>query len=104
MARVEIEATSVWDRLLKELGAGALGLGPGGLIGFEAHVVTVKESERFSSTAAAWRWKPAGQLLERLRVRKVPGEIAAIRSAAELAAEAVDEELAPVGLGHADLP
>jgi Xaa-Pro aminopeptidase len=104
LARVEIEATSVWDRLFNELGDGGLGLGPGGLIGFEAHVVTVKEAERFSSTAAtAWRWKPAGQLVERLRVRKDPGEIAAIRAAAELAAEALDETLATVRSGQTEL-
>src|SRR5881397_795691 len=36
VARVEIEGTSVWDRLLKELGAGVSGLGPGRSIGFEA--------------------------------------------------------------------
>ena len=29
LARVEIEATSVWDRLFNELGAGGLGLGTG---------------------------------------------------------------------------
>ncbi len=100
VARVEIEATSVWDRLFKELPT----LGGIGVIGFEAHVVTVKEAERFSSTAAAaWRWKPVSELVERLRVRKDAGEIAAIRSAAELAAEALRETLATVRPGQTEL-
>ena len=100
VARVEIEATSVWDRLLKELPTLGASIS---VIGFEAHVVTVKEAERFSSTAAAaWRWKPAGELVERLRVRKDAGEIAAIRSAAELAAEALREALASVRAGQTE--
>jgi len=83
VARVEIEGTSVWDRLFKELGAGASGLGPGSWIGFEAHALSVKDAERFSSgPGAAWRWKAAGELVEKLRVRKDAGEVAAIRAAA----------------------
>ncbi|HEV2670122.1 MAG TPA: aminopeptidase P family protein [Gemmatimonadales bacterium] len=101
VARVAIEATSVWDRLFKELPT--LG-GSIGVIGFEAHSVTVKEAERFSSAvAAAWRWKPAGELVERLRVRKDAGEVAAIRSAAALAAEALRETLASVRPGQTEL-
>ena len=101
VARVEIEATSVWDRLFKELPT--LG-GSIGVIGFEAHSVTVKDAERFASPAAtAWRWKPAGELVERLRVRKDAGEVAAIRSAAMLAAEALGETLASVRPGQTEL-
>ena len=97
VARVEIEGTSVWDRLFKELGAGVSGLGPGSWIGFEAHALNVKDAERFSTgPGAAWRWKPAGELVERLRVRKDPGEVAAIRAAAELATAALRDTLAAV--------
>jgi Xaa-Pro aminopeptidase len=103
VARVEIEGTSVWDRLFKEL-PGASGLGPGGWIGFEAHAVSVKEAERFSSSvASAWRWKPAGALVERLRVRKDAGEVAAIRAAAALAAAALRDTLALVRAGQTEL-
>ena len=100
VARVEIEGTSVWDRLFKELGAGVSGLLPGGSIGFEAHTISVKDAERFSTgPGTAWRWKPAGELVERLRVRKDPGEVAAIRAAAALATAALRETLAGVGPG-----
>ena len=97
VARVEIEGTSVWERLFKELGAGVSGLGPGGSVGFEAHTTSVKDAERFSSApGAAWRWKPAGELVERLRVRKDTGEVAAIRAAAAVAAAALRDTLAAV--------
>src|SRR6266487_6109661 len=104
VARVEIEGTSVWDRLFKELGAGASGLGPGSWIGFEAHALSVKDAERFSTgPGPAWRWKAAGELVERLRVRKDAGEVAAIRAAAALAATALRDTLAAVRAGQTEL-
>ncbi len=97
VARVEIEGTSVWERLLKELP-------PLDLIGFEAHALTVKEAERLSSmAAAAWRWKPAGELVERLRVRKDAGEVAAIRAAAAVATAALRDTLAETRPGQTEL-
>ena len=55
VARVEIEGTSVWDRLFKELPT--ISSSTVGLIGFESHSISVKDAERFSSGAgAAWRW------------------------------------------------
>jgi Xaa-Pro aminopeptidase len=98
VARVEIEGTSVWDRLFKELPT----LGPLALIGFEAHALSVKEAERLQA-ASTWRWKPAGELVERLRVRKDDGEVAAIRSAAALATEALRDTLAAVRIGQTEL-
>lgn len=104
VARVEIDGTSVWDRLFKELGAGGSGLGPGDSIGFEAHAVSVKDAERFSTgPGAAWRWKAAGELVERLRVRKDAGEVAAIRAAAGVAGAALRDTLAAVRPGQSEL-
>jgi Xaa-Pro aminopeptidase len=103
VARIEIEGTSLWDRLFKEL-AGGSGLVAGDSIGFEAHALSVKDAERFSSTAAApWRWKPAGELVERLRVRKDAGEVAAIRAAGAIATQALRETLASVRPGQTEL-
>jgi Xaa-Pro aminopeptidase len=97
VARVEIEGTSVWERLFKELP-------PLGLIGFEPHALTVKDAERLSSSAAAaWRWKPAGELVERLRVRKDAGEVSAIGSAAALAAAALRDTLGEIRPGQTEL-
>ena len=100
VARVEIEGTSVWDRLFKELPT----LGTLDLAGFEGHALSVKEAERFSQGAgAAWRWKPAGELVERLRVRKDEAEVAAIRAAAGVATAALGETLASARPGQTEL-
>src|SRR5205809_3991931 len=104
VARVEIEGTSVWDRLFKELGAGASGLGPGSWIGFEAHALSVKDAERFASgPGAGWRWKAAGEMGGKLRVRKDAGEVAAIRAAATVATGALRDTLAEVRPGLTEL-
>jgi len=101
LARVEIEAMSVWDRLFKELPT----LGSLTTIGFEAHALTVKDAERLSSApaAATWRWRPTGELVERLRVRKDAGEVAAIRAAAAVAGVALRETLGTVRAGQTEL-
>jgi Xaa-Pro aminopeptidase len=99
-ARVEIEGTSVWDRLFKELPT----LGALAVIGFEAHALSVKDAERFSNgPGTSWRWKGAGELVERLRVRKDAGEIGAIRAAAALAATALRDTLTDVRCGQTEL-
>ncbi len=101
VARVEIEGTSVWDRLFKELPT----LGALATIGYEAHALTVKDAERLSAAGPgkSWRWASAGELVERLRVRKDPGEVAAIRAAATLAGEALRDTLAAVRPGMTEL-
>lgn len=98
VARVEIEGTSVWDRLFRELPS----LGPLSTIGFEAQALTVKDAERLAA-APAWKWKPTADLVERLRARKDAGEVAAIRAAATLAAEALTDTLATVRVGQSEL-
>jgi len=95
VARVEVERTSVWDRLFREMGR----LGSLDAVGFEGHALTVREAERLVAGGKPWRWQPAGELVEALRVRKDQGEIAAIRDAAALAAEALRITLARVRPG-----
>ncbi len=97
VARVIVERNSVWDRLFKELGA--LGGNRLETVGYEAHALTVKEAERLGVAGKAWRWKPAGEVVERLRARKDPAEVAAIRAAAQLAGAALRETLAAVRAG-----
>src|SRR6266550_668068 len=81
VARVEVESTSVWDRFFKELAT----LGPLSALGYEAHALTVQDAERFTQAGLAWHWTATKDLVERLRAAKGPGEVAAIRSAAEVA-------------------
>ena len=95
VARVVIERASAWDRLFRELAS----LGTLQRIGYEAHALTVKDAERLGAAGQAWRWRAAGELVERLRACKDPEEVAAIRAAAALAAAAWRETLAAVRVG-----
>ena len=99
VARVEVEGTSVWDRFFRDLAT----LGPLGWMGYEAHALTVRDAERLAEGGKAWRWKSTTELVERLRVCKVPGEVAAIRSAAALAGEALSDTLGHVRVGMTEL-
>src|SRR5689334_21429329 len=99
VARVEVESTSVWDRFFKELAT----LGPRTWFGYEAHALTVHDAERFTQAGKAWRWKATTELVERLRAAKDAGEVAAIRSAAALAGEALRHTLALVRSGMTEL-
>jgi Xaa-Pro aminopeptidase len=102
VARVVVERTSVWERLFKELPA----LGPVRRMGYEAHAMTVREAERLSANGAPqrpWRWCPAGDLVEQLRVRKDLEEVESIRAAASLASEAFHRVLAEVRPGLTEI-
>src|SRR5204863_419582 len=95
VARIEVDSTSVWDRFFKELAT----LGPLTTLGYEAHALSVHDAERFAQAGKAWRWIPTTELVERLRAVKDEGEVAAIRSAALLAGEALRQTLAWVRRG-----
>src|SRR2546427_485865 len=69
----------------------------------EALVLRVKDAERLAEGGKPWRWKPTTELVERLRVRKDAGEVAAIRSAAALAGEALARTLREVRPGLTEL-
>lgn len=98
-ARVVIERTSAWDRLLREMGAlgGALHA-----VGYEAHIVSARDAERLQAAGTGWRWRAGPALVERLRLRKSPAEIAAVRAAAMLAGEALRRALATVRVGQTE--
>ncbi len=93
-ARVEVDPTSVWDRLKKVLGER-----PAAATGFEAHIATVRDRERLEALVPGLTWLPAGELVEGLRAVKDAGEVAAIRRAAALAQEALAETLPQVRPG-----
>src|SRR5881394_185089 len=99
VARVEVDSTSVWDRFFQELAT----LGPVGTLGYEAHALSVHDAERFAQAGKAWRWVPTTDLVERLRAAKDASEVAAIRSAALLAGEALRQTLPEVRSGMTEL-
>ncbi len=99
VARIEVDGTSVWDRFFKELPT----LGRLERIGYEAHALSVHDAARFAQAGKAWRWTATTDLVERLRAAKDEGEVAAIRSAAALAGEALRETLSHVWPGMTEL-
>ncbi|HET9709652.1 MAG TPA: aminopeptidase P family protein [Gemmatimonadales bacterium] len=96
-ARVVVERTSAWERLFREAGGSNLGT-----IGYEAHALSAKDAERLGVLGKGWRWRAAPELVERLRVRKSAPEVAAIRTAAQLAAQALATTLAGVHPGQTE--
>lgn len=98
-ARIEIVSTDVWSRVWEVVRAApALDT-----VGFEAHAVTVYQAGRFADAKLPCRLQPANELVERLRVRKHPTEVAAIRRAAALAGEALRATLESVRVGEREL-
>jgi Xaa-Pro aminopeptidase len=95
-ARVEVDQTSVWNRLSRVLG----GL-PQGAIGIESHAVTVKDAERITGLTRS-RIVPTADMVERLRAVKSPEEVGAIQAAAELAQDALAEMLPTVRPGQSE--
>src|SRR5258708_23741816 len=77
VARVEVERTSVWERLFKSLAT----LGPLERVGYEPHALTVKAAERLSQAGRARAWFPPGELGEPLRPRHDPTPSAPARAA-----------------------
>lgn len=96
-ARVEVDRTSVWERLGKLLGEA-----PPAALGIEAHAITVRDAERVAGLSRG-RVVPAGELVERLRAVKAPEEVEAVRTAAALAQAALAEVLPTVRAGSTEL-
>lgn len=97
VVRVEVDQVSVWERLKRVLGERA-----SGVAGFEAHIATVRDRERIEGLAPGLAWRPAPELVERLRAAKDAGEVASIREAAALAQEALAETLPAVRPGETE--
>lgn len=96
-ARVVVERTSAWERLIREAGGARLGT-----IGYEAHALSAKDAERLGVLGKGWHWRAAPELVERLRVRKSAAEVAAVRAAAQLAGAALAATLAQVRVGQTE--
>lgn len=94
-ARVEIESVSLWQRVQRVIGE----LAPV-RVGFESHVATTRDLDRLDGLRA--RLVPTMELVEGLRTTKSPEEVAAIRAAAALADEALDEVLPRIRAGQSE--
>jgi len=97
LARIVIDGTGVWERLVKlipDYGVRA--------VGYEAHVVTVREAERLAADKLPCHFCPVSDHVEALRAVKAPEEIDAIRAAAALAGDALAETVRQVRAGQTE--
>jgi len=97
VAEVEVEPANLWERLRTVLAAA-----PVARLGFEKDRLTVSAAQRLSGVTSA-RLEPVSGLVETLRARKDPGEVEAIRAAAALAVDALNEVLPRVRPGQSEL-
>ncbi|UCG85647.1 MAG: aminopeptidase P family protein [Gemmatimonadota bacterium] len=98
-ARIEIVPNDIWSRVWRVV-AERRRLGR---LGFEGHVVSVKQAAEFTPPDFAALLEPARPLVEQLRARKDPSEVAAIREAARLACEALESALGQIRVGFSEL-
>ncbi|HET6922197.1 MAG TPA: aminopeptidase P family protein [Anaeromyxobacteraceae bacterium] len=94
-ARVEVVERDVWERVGQRLE----GRARTPVVGFEADGVTVETARRLAAFDRAVDWRPVTGLVEGLRVAKDEGEVAAIRQAARLAADAFEAAVPAVRAG-----
>ena len=97
LARIVIDGTGAWERLVKlipECGARA--------VGYEAHVLTVREADHLAADKLPCHFSPCSDLVEVLRAVKSPEEVESIRSAASLAGDALAETVHQVRAGQTE--
>jgi Xaa-Pro aminopeptidase len=101
-ARAIIEPISLWTRLWTELRA----LASVRVVAFESAHVTHQESAKFAgdgAEGAAWKWRPAVNLVEILRESKDATELVLLREAVRIAESALAKTLPQVHAGLSEL-
>lgn len=97
-AGADVEVRLAEDGLLEGVADG-LSSAAEGAVGFEAHRLTVRDARRLREKAPDPAWRETDGLVEEIRSRKDPSEIALLRTAAELACRTLPEVLELVGPG-----
>jgi Xaa-Pro aminopeptidase len=98
-ARVVIEPQSLWAGLWQQLAQ----LPPMQVVGFEAAHLMHRDFQRLVEQGSRWQWRPTNDVVESLRERKDPDEIALIERAAEVATRALARTLESVRSGMSEL-
>ncbi|MEO7455144.1 MAG: aminopeptidase P family protein [Gemmatimonadaceae bacterium] len=99
IARVSIEAASLWTGLWQQLAA----LPNVKVLGFETAHIQHRDFQRLVEAGARWQWRPTVDLVETLRERKDAGEIEKIREAAGVATRALERTLPEIHAGMSEL-
>src|SRR5215469_14316865 len=99
LARVMIEPQSLWTGLWQAL--------PNypyvEVTGFESAHMLHRDFQRLLDAGARWQWRPVIDLVETLRERKDPDEVALITDAASIATRALARTLPAVHVGMTEL-
>jgi Xaa-Pro aminopeptidase len=98
-ARIEIIGADLWARLWEVVRE----YPQAGVLGYESHAVTVQQAGVFSRAELPVRVRPVAELVERLRMRKHPLEVEAIRRAGALAHEALAATAGCIRAGQTEL-
>jgi len=99
IARVVIEASSLWTGLWQQLTT----LMSVKVLGFETAHIQHRDFQRLVEAGARWQWRPTVDLVETLRERKDESEIARIRDAADVATRALGRTLPDLHVGMTEL-
>ena len=99
LARVSIEAASLWTGLWQQLAQ----LAGVKVLGFETAHVQHRDFQRLVESGARWQWRPTVDLVESLRERKDEGEIALILAAAGVATRALERTVPQIRAGMSEL-
>ena len=99
LARVSIEAASLWTGLWQQLNA----LAGVKVLGFETAHIQHRDFQRLVEAGARWQWRPTVDLVETLRERKDACEIARITEAAGVATRALERTLPEIRVGMSEL-
>jgi Xaa-Pro aminopeptidase len=95
LARVTIEAQSLWTGLWHQLGQ----MPHVQVAGFESAHLLHRDFQRLLEAGSRWQWRPTVDLVETLRERKDAEEVALIERAAAVATHALERTLACVAEG-----
>jgi len=99
IARVIIEPQSLWTGLWQQLGQ----LSTLQVLGFESAHLLHRDFQRLMEAGGRWQWRPTADLVEVLRERKDPEEVAQIERAAGIATRALERTLGAVRVGMTEL-
>jgi len=99
LARVSVEAQSLWTGLWQLLGQ----LTNVKVVGFESAHLLHRDFQRLLENGTRWQWRPTLDLVETLRERKDENEVALIEAAAKVATTALEKTLPQVRVGMSEL-